>query len=389
MKGRFSRCLYYYLLWTNSLDGWPIAYRSLPNSAVALRLLKQIVGKYPDIIQQGFGAGLEEASRFQAFIRKLASAELHTVPHKAALLGFKRFYQEVLLSSRAAKIGLLSALTKRFETACDPINPEAGDLKLLYFCTQVASALPLTKMHELLVLLRPIHQMIGQHGDTVLAAIKHSQPKGSSAKQRTACIAMVYLLLLNNFLIQRYSVTRDRLTALEESAEKRKLEENRELQVSAMAGERLVEADGLEAKDLPEQYTGLKLLLHTFGQASSFPLSENSDSGGQSDASLASTSPVAVRTPLWALNSSDLARAGSGKLLKQRNSSTGKTGPGKAAVQRRKSNLSRSLPQKKRRKSGFNSNSDSGSEQEQDLEEKFVKRAARSRRRLEADMDND
>ena len=363
--------------------------RSLPNSAIAVRLLKQIVNKYPDIIQQGFGAGLEEASRFQAFIRKLASAELQPVAHKAALLGFKRFYQEVLLSSRGAKSSLLTALTKRFETACDPVNPEAGDLKLLHLCAQVASVLPLTKMHELLVLLRPIHQMIGQYGDTVLAALKQSQPKAPSAKQRTAGIAMVYLLLLNNFLVQRYGVTRERLNALEESAEKRKLEENRELQVSATAGERLVEADGLEAKDLPEQYTGLKLLLHTFSQASSFPLSENSDSGGQSDASLPSTSPIAVRTPLWALNSSDLARAGSGKLLKQRNNSSGKKAPARAAVQRRKSNLSRSLPQKKRKKSGFDSNTDSGSEQEQDFEEHVAKRGARARRRLEADMDND
>ena len=332
---------------------------------------------------------MEEASRFQAVIRKLASAELQPLAQKAALVGFKRFYQEVLISSRAAKTSLLSALTKRFETACDPSNPEAGDPKLLYLCTQVASALPLTRMHELLVLLRPIHQMIGQHGDAVLAAVKQSQPKEPSAKQRTACVAMVYLLLLNNFLIQRYGVTRERLAALDESAEKRKLEENRELQVSATAGERLVEADGLETKDLPEQYTGLKLLLQTFGQVNSFPLSENSDSGGQSDASMPTTSPVAVRTPLWALNSSDLARAGSGKLLKQRNSSSGKKAPPKAGPQRRKSNLSRSLPQKKRRKSGFNSDSDSGSEQEQDLEEHFVKRTARPRRKLEADMTND
>lgn len=371
--------------WTG--DPPSLACRSLPNSTTALRLLKQIVNKYPDIIQQGFGAGLEEASRFQAFIKKLASTEFQPIAQKAALLGFKRFYQEVLLSSRAAKTSLLLALTKRFETACDPSNPEAGDLKLLYLCTQVASVLPLTKMHELLVLLRPIHQIISQYGDTVLAAIKQSQPKGSSAKQRSACVAMVYLLLLNNFLVQRYGLTRERLAALEESAEKRKLEENRELQMSATAGERLVEADGLDGKDLPEQYTGLKLLLHTFGQASSFPLSENSDSGGQSDASLPSTSPVAVRTPLWALNSSDLARATSGKLLKQRSSTSGKKGPAKAVLQRRKSNLSRSLPQKKRRTSGFDSNSESGSEQEQDLQEHFVKRATRPRRRLEADME--
>ena len=330
---------------------------------------------------------MEEASRFQALIKKLASTELQPTAQKAALLGFKRFYQEVLLSSRAAKTSLLLALTKRFGTACDPTNPEAGDLKLLYLCTQIASVLPLSKMHELLVLLRPIHQIIGQHGDTVLAAVKQSQPAGPSAKQRTACVAMVYLLLLNNFLVQRYGLTRERLTALEESAEKRKLEENRELQISATAGERLVEAYGLETKDLPEQYTGLKVLLHSFGQASSFPLSENSDSGGQSDTSVPSTSPVAVRTPLWALNSSDLARASSGKLLKQRNSTSGKKGPTKAALLRRKSNLSRSLPQKKRRKSGLDSNSESGSEQEEDLKEHIVKRAARPRRKLEADME--
>ena len=359
--------------------------RIFPNATMALRLLKHIVNKYPDIIQQGFGAGLEEASRFQAILRKSVDAEKLPALQRAALLGFKKLYHEVLLTSRAARSSLLVALIKRFEAACDPVNPEVGNLKLLHLCAQVSSCLPLGKMHELLVLLRPIHQIISRHGDAILAAIKQAQPKGPGPKQRAACIAMVYLLLLNNFLIQRYGLTKDQLAALEETAEKRKAEENRELQVAPEAGDRLLEVDGVDTKDLTEQYTGLKLLMQTFSQFHSFVPVDTSDSNGQSDVSVLSTSPVAARTPLWALNSTDLAKAGSGKLLKRRNSTSGRKVPTKTNNPRRKSNLSRSMPQKKR-KSGCHSESDSQSEQDDALERHLKKKAARPRRRLEKDL---
>lgn len=158
------------------------------------------------------------------------------------------------------------------------------------------------------------------------------------------------------------------------------------LQIAADASERLTEADSIDSLETAEQYSGLKLLLQTFTQYSSCAPPDNSGCGGQSDASAAnttSTSPLAARTPLWALNSSDLARAGSGKLVKQR--STGlRAGQGKKAVQRRKSNLSKPQTQRKRRKSGYQSASDTASEHDEDLEEAYLaKRNSRSRRRLE------
>lgn len=367
----------------------PLPCRAVPNSAIALRLLKQILNKHQDIIQQGFSAGLLAASDFQAAIGKASPPDTLPVIQRAMLFGFKRLYQEVLVSSKAAKNSFLSALIKRFETACDPVNPEEGNLKLLYLCTQVASCLPLVRMHEVLALLRPIHQIIARHGDTVLAAVKQAQKTGPSKKQSTPCIAMVYLLLLNNFFIQKYGLTRERLALLEETAEKRRAEENRELQVSAAASE-LLEADGLETKDVAEQYTGLKLLMQTFTGCHSFIPTETIESNGHSDAGekIPSTSPIASRTPLWALNSTDLARAGSGKLLKRRNSSASRKGTARASNPRRKSNLSQ--PQQKRRRSGHHSASDSGSEHDEDLEEEYLKRrVSKPRRRLEEDLAQD
>ena len=353
----------------------------MANSAVALRLLKQIVSKYSEIIQQGFGIGLVETSKFQAALRKVAAPKDLSAIRTALHTGFRRLYQEVLQPSKAARASLLAALVKRFETACDPVNPEEVDLSLLCLCSEVAACLPLGRMYELLLLLRPIHSISSRFGDNVLAAVKQAQHAGPSPKQRAACTATIYLLLLNNFLIQKYGLTRERLAALEETADKRRAEENRELQVSSDASG-LLQTDGLESKDLTEQYTGLKVLLKTFTECHSFMPSPSDDSD-KPETGVPTTSPIAARTPLWALNSTDLARAGSGKLLKRRDSTGGRKATSKSSQQRRKSNLSK--PQRKRRKSGFSSGSDDPSEHGEDLEEAYLnkKKAAKPRRKLE------
>ena len=363
--------------------------RTLPNASIALRLLKQIATKYPDIILQGLALGLEEASRFQAALSKLAGSQAFPGAQRSALIGFKRLYLEVLHSSKAARGSFLAALTKRFEAACDLSNPEIEDLRLLHLCVQIASCLPLSKTYELMALLRPMNTIISRYGDTILVAIKQAISEGASAKLRTACTAMVYLILLYNRLILKFNMTRDRLAALNEAtAERRRLEDNRDLPAMAEVGERLTEADNLELKGLLEQYSGLKILLHTFGECHNFAPVPTDDSQSPRTDGEPSTSPLGEKTPLWALDSTELARVGSGKLLKRKNSCNSSRGAKRPASNRRKSNLSR--PPGRRRKSGNKSTSDESdfNEQDEDLEAHFVKRAARPRRRLEQVLDD-
>ena len=49
---------------------WLALCRTYPNASLAVRLLKQIGGKHPDLILQGMGGGVEAASAFQAELRR-------------------------------------------------------------------------------------------------------------------------------------------------------------------------------------------------------------------------------------------------------------------------------------------------------------------------------
>lgn len=335
--------------------------------------------------------GLAEASRFQVALAKLAGSQSFPGTQRPAIVGFKRLYQEVLHLSKATRASFLMAITKRFEAACDLSNPEEGDLRLLHLCAQIASCLPLSKTFELMALLRPMNTIISRYGENILAAIKQAQAGAASIRLMTACTAMVYLILLNNSLILKYNMTKERLSVLSEAtAEKRRLEENRDLPAAADVGERLIEADNLESKDLAEQYSGLKVLLQTFGECHNFGAGDSDDSRATGDA-VPNISSSAERTPLWALNSADLARVGSGKLLKRKNSNSSSRGGRATAKTRQKSNLSRTQPRSKRRKSGYQSVSEESEvegEDDKDLEAHLVKRAARPRRRLEEILDS-
>ena len=118
-------------------------------------------------------------------------------------------------------------------------------LGLVQFGAQIAAALPLKKMYEVFALLHPIHSIIRQHGLTAMASLKAgvkaleeegSEPrdlKAGKAVDRAiqSSLALVTLLMLSNILSGKFGMRADRLAALENSADCRKKEENKDVQV--------------------------------------------------------------------------------------------------------------------------------------------------------------
>ena len=80
---------------------WLAVCRAYPNASLAIRLLKQIGGKHPDLILQGMGGGVEAASAFQAELRRsapegtLAGAEQVTLSPLHSWLGVHKLSQEM------------------------------------------------------------------------------------------------------------------------------------------------------------------------------------------------------------------------------------------------------------------------------------------------------
>ncbi len=90
--------------------------RAYPNAALAVRLLKQIAAKHPDLILQGMGSGVEAASAFQARLRKAAPSGAPLEGAEAAVAaGFSWIYLDILSVSKMARASLLHALVKRFQ----------------------------------------------------------------------------------------------------------------------------------------------------------------------------------------------------------------------------------------------------------------------------------
>jgi len=314
---------------------------------------------------------------------------------QAVAAGFGKIYTEILFISKTARASLLQALMKRFEDACDLNTTEQPDLDLLYTCAQIAASLPLRKMYEVMLLLQPAVRLINSQGDSVLAGMKwelHGLNGGGSSVEKVkscsrVCGAVVCLLLIAKSLVLRYGLTSERLAAFE-VVERRKGEEQKDIQVQPREGRDCVgDARNIGSEDPGRMYEGLKGLLLEFGEHHSYlSLGSSPPAGGQVSERQGIPSPPAGKggaaTPVWA--SAGLSRVGSGKL--KRGASTGKKGVGKVP-NRRKSNLSRTVPEKgKRRKSGFVASESDDSEDEDFYAKPVAKRVAQSRRKLEANL---
>ena len=138
-----------------------------------------------------------------------------------------------------------------------------------------------------------------------------------------------------------------------------------------------------------EIYTALKYMLQEFYKIHSGPMLEP-EIRAENGPPETHPSPEGKMTPHWAKESAELVRVAStkGTKLGRSNSSgskpTGSNSTGgkgqRVPVQRRKSNLSKTLKRK-------NCKDDSGSEEEDDAEATYIpKKATRSRRRLETDL---
>ena len=130
------------------------------------------------------------------------------------------------------------------ERACDPENVKPKSLGLVQFGAQIAAALPLKKVYEVFALLHPIHSIIRQHGLTAMASLKAGVKaleeesesrdlKAGKAVDRAvqSSLALVTLLMLSNVLSGKFGMRADKLAALENSADCRKKEESKEVQV--------------------------------------------------------------------------------------------------------------------------------------------------------------
>ena len=162
------------------------------------------------------------------------------------------------------KINLIELLCRpHCEWVCDPDSERPRDLSLLIFTTQIAAAMPLKKVYEIFALLHPIHTIIRQHGSTALSDLKTSfqcqnlpadennedtvngTPANHNGTSKSnlgkslentvdPCIGIISLLMLSNHLMGSYAMKADRLASFEASAERRKAEENKDLQVSCV-----------------------------------------------------------------------------------------------------------------------------------------------------------
>ena len=313
---------------------------------------------------------------------------------QAVAAGFSKIYAEILFISKLARASLLQALMKRFEGACDLNSPVKPDLDLLYMCAQIAASLPLRKMYEVMLLLQPAVRLINSQGDGVLAAMKgelHGLAAGISTAESVkscsrVCAAVVCLLLIAKSLVLRYGLTSERLAAYE-VVEKRKVEEQKDVQLQETEGQDCVgDARNLGSEDPARMYEGLKGLLKEFNEHHRhLSLASSPLPGGQSSERVDIPSPPAkgTATPIWA--SAGLSRVGSGK-LHRKGSSTGNKVVSRTA-NRRKSNLSRTVPPKgrKRRKSGFAA-SESDESKDEDYSEPAIKKTGRSRRKVETNL---
>ena len=130
------------------------------------------------------------------------------------------------------------------DRACDPENVKPKSLVLVQFGAQIAAALPLRKVYEVFALLHPVHSIIRQHGLTAMASLKagvkaleegseSGDLKAGEAVDRAvqSSLALVTLLMLSNVLSGKFGMRADKLAALENSADCRKKERNKEVQV--------------------------------------------------------------------------------------------------------------------------------------------------------------
>jgi hypothetical protein len=373
---------------------WLAICRTFPNASLAVKLLKQIAAKHPDLLLQGMGSGVEAACKFHSELRKYATGALVAECEQAVVSGFCKIYTEILFFSKIARASLLQALTKRFEGACDLNTPEEADLDLLYMCSNIAASLPLKKLYEVMQLLQPAVRMINTQGDSILAAMKeqlHNSNSGMKAEEKTSlskiCGAMVCLLLMAKTLVIKYSLTGERLAALEVT-EKRKSEEQKDVQIHPVPENYVGDASNLGSEVPAVLYDGLKKLLLEFTQHHSYLSIGNSPvAEGQLSEKQGIPSPpgTGAATPTWALPSAGLPRMGSGKL--PRGVSTGKKGSSRVAS-RRKSNLSKSVPDKvrKRKKSRFTVGSESDDDSDDEYSKPVTKRAGRARQKLEDNL---
>lgn len=115
----------------------------------------------------------------------------------------------------------------------------------MQFSAQLANSLCLKKVYEVFALLNPINLIIRQYGETAITAYKAAllmAEQGGKAPSEVAkskevqqlaeaCLALITLNMLSNSLMGKYAFAAQRLADLVAFADKRKAEENRDIQV--------------------------------------------------------------------------------------------------------------------------------------------------------------
>ena len=288
------------------------------NAKAALCVLKRIGAKHPEMLHRHLADGLEEAAKFQARLTAAMPAAAVAAAADKAVRGVSSIYAEILQSTQQGRNAALAAVVRRFEAACDLSSPSAGNLSLLHMCAKIAAGLPLKRGDEAMMLVHPIHKIISQHGEGILAAlkavVKDVQPAQQASRatsghaQQQICRAsagVTVLLLLSNCLEQKYSLTADRLAAFQPTSEKRKAEGRVVLQPqpAELPVDQLSVSAADSPKELAGQYTGLKALLQNFHASHQYLFPGRLHSPGQAGMPVdqgVGLSPQAAETPTWA-----------------------------------------------------------------------------------------
>lgn len=126
------------------------------------------------------------------------------------------------------------------ERACDLHSRKPTSLDLVIHTAQIAASFAFKKFFEVYTLLQEAHTIIKQHGDNILSAlklvaktrIKNGSCRPSAAEMAEKGLSACTILLLSDYLMGKYSLTSDRISAVMESADKRRAEDTKDIQAS-------------------------------------------------------------------------------------------------------------------------------------------------------------
>ena len=257
-------------------------------AARALRVLRRVAGKAPDMFRATVADGLPLAARLhadlaRAFASTLGSENNNSADALAALdvaasldvaRGVGALYADLIQSTRPARHAFLGRLLRKLDAACDVHGRggEGADLASLAAVAQASAALPMRRADEPLMLIRSADDVVSRRGEAALSALQRALKRGGRREKRdgegggeeedndsdgggggnaavaplsplgrpppraevASALAASILLLLRKHIAASYSLTPERIAAFAGSAERRKTEER--LHASARGG---------------------------------------------------------------------------------------------------------------------------------------------------------